>query len=187
MGRLDEAMVARRRALELDPISPLFSTAVGWAYYYQHHYDQAIEWYQKALELDPQFTLAHEEIGQSNYKLGRYDRAVDSWLRVKTITGTDRETIDAYRQAYASAGITGYWQKELELAQKRMKVGKVRPWRLARIYAELGEKDQAFIWLGQAFEERESLLVFLKTVPNLDSLHGDPRFDQLLRRVGLQQ
>jgi hypothetical protein len=101
------------------------------------------------------------------------------------LSGGKPEEIEALRQAYATAGTRGYWRKEQELAEEQLKQGSVRPWRMARIYHALGDKDQTFAWLEKAYAERDGLMPFLKVSPQYEDLHADPRFASLLRRVGL--
>jgi DNA-binding winged helix-turn-helix (wHTH) protein/TolB-like protein/Flp pilus assembly protein TadD len=185
MGRLDEALAARQRAQELDPTSPLFTTAVGWAYFYQRRYDQAIAWYRKALELDPNFALAYDDLSNALFLKGDAEQAVAEVLRFRTLTWESAAHLSALEQAFATEGKLGYWRKELELAEERAQQGApLGAWRMARINAELGDRDQAFVWLNRAYEERASLLAFLKTVPLFGNLHTDPRFAELLRRIG---
>lgn len=185
MGRFDEALAARQRALELDPTSPLFTTMVGWVYFYQHRYDQAIAWYHKALELDPNFPLAHDDLSNALFLKGEAEHAMAEVLKFRALTGESPAHLTALQQAFASEGKLGYWRKELALAEERAKQGApLTAWRLARINAELGERDQAFMWLNRAYEEQSSMLAFLKVVPLFESLHADPRFPDLLRRIG---
>jgi len=181
MGRFDEAIAARKRALDLDPASPLYTVMVGWPHFYARRYDEAITWYRKALELDPNFSQAHTDIGLCYFQQGKYDEGVAETLKARSLSGAPPETVEALRQAYAVAGKTGYWRKELELARR----SKTSPWRMARIHAELGDKDQAFAWLNKAYEERVSLMTFLKVTPIFDGLRDDARFAELLRRIGL--
>lgn len=185
MGRFDEALVARQCALELDPTSPLFTTMVGWVYFYQHRYDQAIAWYRKALELDPNFPLAHDDLSNALFLKGEAEHAMAEVLKFRTLTGESPVHLTALQQAFAAEGKLGYWRKELELAEERAKQGApLTAWRMARINAELGDRDQAFVWLNRAYEEQSSMLAFLKVVPLFESLHADPRFTELLRRIG---
>ncbi|MBI1763672.1 MAG: winged helix-turn-helix domain-containing protein [Acidobacteria bacterium] len=185
MGRLDEALVARRRAQELDPTSPLFTTAVGWAYFYQRRYDQAITWYRKAFELDPTFALAHDDLSNALFLKGEAEQALAEVLKFRALTGESQAHLTALQQAFAAEGKLGYWRKELELAEERARQGApLGAWRMARINAELGDHDQSFVWLNRAYEERASMLAFLKTVPLFGNLHTDPRFAELLRRIG---
>jgi TolB-like protein/DNA-binding winged helix-turn-helix (wHTH) protein/Tfp pilus assembly protein PilF len=187
VGKFGEALAERKRALELDPITPFTVNAVGWVYFYKRDYDAAIEWYKKAIDLDANFAIAHHDLGNVYYQKGLYAEAIEEFLKQKTLSGTSLEDADALRQAFHSSGVKGYWQKEFELAKRQMQQGRVRNWRMVRIYAELGDKDRAFEHLEKAFEERESLLIFLEVTPLFESLHSDKRFQDLLRRIGLRQ
>ena len=185
IGKFDEAVAARKRALALDPLSPLYTVQVGWPYFYAHRYDEAIGWYQKALELDPNFAQAHNDIGLCAAVLGRYDQAVNEWLTGRSLSHVPAETIEALRQAFAAQGIQGFRQKDLELTLERMKQQRIRAWEVAGLYHALGDREQTFVWLEKAYEERDGLLPFLKVMPQYENLHGDPRFVDLLRRVNL--
>ena len=188
MGKFDEALAERKRGLELDPLSPFFHVNVGWSYFYKHEYDQAIEWYKKALELDPHYRLAQEDLGTALLQKGDYEQALPILLKVRAEMGESQANLDALRQAYITAGKAGYWRKELELAEEKAKQGTpLNRWRMARIYAALDDKDQAFATLEKAYEERNGLIVFVGVVPFFESLHSDPRFEHLLRRIGLAQ
>ena len=185
MGRFEESLRERKRAQELDPLSPLYATSFAWSYFYSRQFDKAIEWYKKALELDPNYALAHNDLGTAYARKGMDAEAVEEFLIGRSLAGASPEDLAALKQAYAASGINGYWRKELDLANERLKQGHVGPHRMARIYAELGDKDHAFEWLEKAYEERDSLLIFINTVPIFDSLHSDPRFGDLIRRIGL--
>lgn len=183
IGELDQALIERTRMQELDPASAFATVNVGWSYFYQHDYDHAIEQYRKALELDPNYIVAQEALGTAYLRKGMHAEAVEAYLKEKAIAGVPTEIIAPFRQAYEAGGIKGYWQKELEQAQERVKQGRGSSRRLAHIYTELGDKDQAFAWLEKAVVERNSLLIFLKTDPIFDALRDDPRFEDLLRRI----
>lgn len=186
MGKFDEALAERKRGLELDPLSPFFHVNVGWSYFYKHEYDQAIEWYKKALELDPHYRLAQEDLGTALLKKGDYAQGLTILLKLRAESGESQVNLDALRQVYTTAGKAGYWRKELELAEEGANQGKPPPhWRMARIYTELQDKEHAITALEKAYDERHSLLVFLRVVPLFDSLHGEAHFENLLRRIGL--
>ena len=187
MGRFDEAIAERKLALGFDPLSPLITTTVGWPYFYAHRYDEAIAWYQRALELDPNFAQAHNDIGLCSSMLGKNDVAINEWLIGRSLTGADAATVEMLRQAYAAGGMKGYRQMELELTLERAKQQRVRSWLVAGIYHGLGDREQTFAWLEKAFAERDGLMPFLKVMPQYEDLRNDPRFADLLRRVGLTQ
>ncbi|MBI3650879.1 MAG: tetratricopeptide repeat protein [Acidobacteria bacterium] len=184
-GRFAEALAARKRALEIDPVNPFMVNAVGWVYFYQRNYDDAIEWYRQALALDPNFTLAHQDLGNAYYQKGMHAEAIDEFLKSKTLSGASPQETEALRQVFHSSGASGYWQKELARATEQMQSGRVNSWRMARIYTELNNAEAAFAWLEKALAERSGLIIFLNVVPFFDRLHGDPRFADLARRVGL--
>jgi DNA-binding winged helix-turn-helix (wHTH) protein/TolB-like protein/Tfp pilus assembly protein PilF len=187
MGRLDEALTARKQALRIDPVDPFTVNAVGWVYFYKRDYEEAIKWYKKAVDLDANFAVAHQDLGNAYYQKGMYAEAVDEFLKQKALSGAGTEELDALGQAFRLSGVQGYWRKELELANRQSKQGRVRNWRMVRIYTGLGDKDKTFEWMEKAFEERESLLIFLAVTPGFDELHSDKRFQELLRRIGLIQ
>lgn len=187
MGKFDDAIRERKRAQELDPLTGFSTIAVGWAYFYAHRYDDAIEWYKKAIDLDPNFALAHNDLATAYDKKGLPSTAFEEYLVARTLSGIKPERITEYKESYASSGMQGFWQKELELAKEEMALGKVWPHGLARIYTYLGERDQAFKWLETAYNERESQMIFLNTTPVFESLHPDPRFASLIQRIGVQR
>ena len=115
---------------------------------------------------------------------GLYDQAIAEHFKAMTITGMRPETLAALKDSYAVAGWRGYWQKQLDLIQEAAQRRYVQPYFIARICARLEEKDQAFAWLERAYAEHSDHLVLLKVDPLLDSLRSDPRFADLLRRVG---
>src|SRR5687767_2957792 len=116
-----------------------------------------------------------------------YAEAEEELLKQRRLSGGSPDQLDALRQACHPPGVRGHWQNDLELASRHRQEGRVRNWRMIRIYAELGDKDRAFEYLEKAFEERESLLIFLKVTPFFENLHSDERFQNLLRRLGLGQ
>jgi len=185
LGRFDEAIVEQRRAQELDPLTPLIVTTAGWVYSCLRRHDQAEAAFRKALELDPNFVKAHNQLGWALYKKGLEQEAVAEFLRAGTLAGAEPDTIIALRQAFAARGMRGYWRKELELAQEEARWKRVSPIIMARLYTELGDKDRAFAWLQQAYQERNGKLSFLKTLPGFENLRADPRFADLVRRIGI--
>jgi TolB-like protein/DNA-binding winged helix-turn-helix (wHTH) protein len=182
MGRFDEGISERKRALEIDPLSVRTSTLLGWDYYVAGRYDEAIAQYRSTSELDPNYPV--NNLGATYERKGMNDQAIAEYLKEETRSGRSAAEIDSLRSAYAASGMKGYWLEQLELLKERAKQRPVRPLELAEVYAQTGEKDQAFQWLEKAYEEREPQLITLKVDPSFDSLHTDSRFQNFLRRIG---
>jgi TolB-like protein/Tfp pilus assembly protein PilF len=187
LGRLDEALAEIRRALALDPLSPYKITAAGMIYTDRREYDRAVEQYRKAIELDPAFYQAYDELRAVETVRGR-PRAEDAviqsmraaFLNVDDTSARARLAAQQGRQAEAR-GLVEHW------IQGCIRTG--RPGKscyAAQIYASIGEKDLAFHWLDQAYEERNPLLAYAKVMPYYDNLRPDPRFRGLLHRLGLE-
>ncbi|PYJ69100.1 MAG: hypothetical protein DME75_11690 [Verrucomicrobia bacterium] len=186
IGRFDEAIFEIRKAQEIDPLSPIIYASAGWIFYYARQYDQAIEQESKALEIDPNFAIAHGRLAQTYEQKGMHKEAVEEYLKAETLLGGNQEEIAALRQAFAVSGIRGFRQKQLDLGLERSKRQHVLSSLIAGYYARLGEREQAIQWLEKAYEERDPMWL-LKVDPRWDGLRSDPRFADLLRRVGLPQ
>jgi tetratricopeptide (TPR) repeat protein len=184
MGRLEEAISEMQRAVELDPLSPIINTNLGWPYLFARQYDRAIEQFRKALELDPDFGPTHLRLREVYEAKGMFKEAIEEFTKAGFIAETAEATAEL-REAYARRGAQGYWGKSLELRQKRAKQSYVPPSDMAELYAQLGEKDRAFEWLERALADRDEWMRFLKVSPSYDSLRSDPRFPDLLRRMSL--
>jgi TolB-like protein/DNA-binding winged helix-turn-helix (wHTH) protein/Tfp pilus assembly protein PilF len=181
-GRFDEAIVQRKRALEIDPLSLRTSSLLGWDYTIAGRYEEAIAQYGKTSELDPNYPLI--ELGQVYERKGMNDEAIAEYLKQKARSGKSAAEIDALKAAYAAAGMKGYW---LECLKEKAKQKPVRSLELAGLYARTGQKDQAFEWLVKAYEEHDPRLILLKVDPPFEGLRSDARFADLMRRVGLSQ
>jgi tetratricopeptide (TPR) repeat protein len=173
-----------RRALELDPLSLAINTQLGVAYYYAREYRRAAEQLRKTLELDPRYPMAYIYLGQCLDQLEEFERAIaefqkglqaveDPWLSASLI------------HAYGRAGRRMEAKKELTKLLENSKTKVVSPYLLAMAYAGLDEKAKALRWLETAYRERANWIPYLKVDPELDNLRTDPRFADLLRRVGL--
>jgi serine/threonine-protein kinase len=185
LSRHDEAIAEAKRAQESDPLSLIANAVVGRMFWLARQYDQAIKEELKTLDLDPNFGTAYFDLGRAYEGESRYDEAIEAFQRALRNSG-DVILFKGYLgHAYAMAGKRGEALKVLDelqdLSQRRYVPSFVR----ASIYAGLGEKEQALIWLERAYAERNNWLVFLKVVPIFDSLRADPRFVDLMRRVGL--
>ncbi len=186
-ARMEEAKAEIRRAMEVDPLSLIVNDAAGAIFYNAREYDRALEQYRKTLEMDPNFLPAHREIGFSYEQQGDYDKAVAELQNARQLAPNDMHVLGWLGHVYAVSGKGSEAQKLLDELRKRSRSGYVPAYSWGLIYTGLGNKDQAFAWLKKACDERDDWLATLKVDPRFDSLRSDPRFQNLLRCVGLQQ
>jgi TolB-like protein/Tfp pilus assembly protein PilF len=189
LGRFDEAFEHYRRALEIDPLSSAIRSDLGISLYYARRYDDAVAELKKTIESDPKFARSHHYLARVHAQLGRHREAIDEhekgWLLAGQEPSAVAANVGALREAVKRSGARGFWQQLLELEQR--KTDRPSEWGhdVALLHARLGAKDQAFSWLERACSDRPFELLFLKVGPEWDSLRGDPRFEELLRRIGL--
>ncbi|HKF57750.1 MAG TPA: hypothetical protein VKJ45_19995 [Blastocatellia bacterium] len=169
--------------MEIDPLSPRAGKGLAEHYFLARQYDEAIKQYDKTRELFPNYPLINP--GPSYERKGLYDTAIAEYLETEARWGMRAESIVMLRQAYADRGWRGYWEKRLELVKAEGSRKPVKPTFIAWLYTELGDKDQAIEWLQRALKEHDMTLVELSVSPVWDSLRSDPRFVDLVRRIGL--
>ena len=186
-GRFEEAQVQIRRAQELDPLSLPVNMTVGWVLLTARQTDRAVDQLRKTLEMDPNFVLAHHRLGQAYEQQGKYDEAIAEFKQVANLSAGKPLGMAALAHAYALSGQRAQAQKLLAELLEISKRRYVSPAAIASIYAALGDKDQAFAWLEKADAARDGILVRLKVDARYDNLRSDPRFADLMGRVGLQQ
>jgi len=185
-SRFDEAMTEIKRAQELDPLSPLISANAAFAYLLKNDLNSAIEQDKKIVELDPGFWIAHNDMGWAYLKQRRYEEATAEFQKAVDSSGRASLALGNLGHCY---GATGKRAEAFALAKeienryaKHAAIG----FFVATVYAGLGDKDQAFAWLEKDFQQRSGQLPFITWWPNFDSLRGDQRYDNLVRRMGLQ-
>jgi len=188
-GRFEEAFAEYQRALELDPLSLAVSTDLGNAYYNARQSDRAIDHLKKLIEIDPSYVRTHFYLAQIYEDKGMFDEAIAENEKGRVLNGIDPESAAKRRvllkDALRSSGPKGYWRKWLDLGREDDH-GQPHPTVTAGLYARLGDKDQAFAWLEKAYDAHLHM-EWLKVDPQWDNLRSDPRFQDLLRRVGLTQ
>ena len=183
MGRSAEAAAELERAHELDPLSLIINVALGWIYYLGRRYDDAIERLLKTLELDPNFVHARFCLGLAYVQRARVAEAIEEFQKVIGM-GRDPGAMAALGYAYGVSGNKSEARKLLDELKEQSRGRYVAPYRLAMVCIGLGENDQAFEWLQKGCEEHDLGLACLKVESMADGLRSDPRFDQLLQRVG---
>ncbi len=184
-GRFDEALVEMNRASELNPLSPALNLALGYRFYYAHQYSEALEQIQKTLAMDAKFVPAHVYLGRAYEQKGTYPEAIAEMRKALELSEGDTNELAALGHAYAVAHQAGEAKKILDQLKERSQQTYVQPSLIALIHVGLGDKNQAFDWLQKAYEDRSAGLLYLKVDPAFDSVRSDPRFIDLLRRVGL--
>jgi len=184
LGRHDEALAEIQRALEIDPLSVNTSERLGETYYWRRQYDLAIEQYRKTLEMDPSFFPAHWGLGWAYEQKGMLKEAIaEDKETVRLGGGLGASALLGH--AYAVAGKKSEAQQILRQLKSQSGKSFVSAYDIATIYVGLGEKERALTLLEDGYEQRAEGLVWLKVDPVFDSLRSDPRFQDLLRRVGL--
>jgi TolB-like protein/DNA-binding winged helix-turn-helix (wHTH) protein/Flp pilus assembly protein TadD len=184
-GRTQEAEAESRRALELDPLSPIMNVHLGWHYFYAHQYDQALDQFHKTLELDPNYGLAYWYRGLAYEQRGMYAEAIRELRKGSELLEGNTVIYSDLGHAYAMAGNRGGATSILaELKQLRTRTY-VSHFGIALLCIGLGLKDQAFASLEQAYRERSDMLIYLNVDPRLDPLRSDPRFTALAHEIGI--
>jgi len=183
LGRFDEALRETRQGARFDPLSPGFYLGLGFTLTYAREYDDAVAALEQALDLEPAFGAAHRYLASVYRLTGQVDLAVEA----------DRMAIalgDPIGQVDLAASLAAAGDREEALTVLEPFVAEVRQlqdWALnvALVYAYLGDVDEAFAWLDEAYEYRDQWLPFLNVNPEFDVLRADPRFDELVARVGI--
>ena len=188
-GREQEALAEANRAHELEPLSPIFSNLVGNVHLFARRYDEAIAVCTKVASENPTFARAHYYLAYGYRGKRMYPQVIEEWKAYGRLSG-DRNFFDfasAMEKGFRSGGWKGALTKGIETLQAQRKTGYSSAYKIASLYADLGDKEQAFRWLNTAYQERDWLLLGLKTDFSLDPIRSDPQFAELVRKVGLPQ
>jgi tetratricopeptide (TPR) repeat protein len=182
-GRFDEAIAQVKRAVELDPLSPVINTDLGTTFYYAHRFDDSAKQLRKTLEIDSTFFYAHFNLGIALQAKGDLSGAIAEYEKAKQLSdNTFVSTLCAQAKAHAGdkdAAVRMFGELD-KISQSREVLGYYR----ALLYLSLNDKDEAIRWLEQGFKERDgSDISWIKVDPLLDPLHGDPRFEALVQKV----
>ncbi len=185
-GRFAEAEAEIRRALELDPLSLAINTALGHVLYLARRYEEAIVQYRRALTLDPGFGLAHLWFGRPYLETGDFGAAIREVKTAVRLSKQSTMSLSVLAHAYASAGQVGAARRILRRLNVRGRSRYVPSYWIGLIHSGLGDLDQAFVWLNRAARERSAWLAWIKVEPRFDRLRADPRFPELVRRLGVE-
>jgi serine/threonine protein kinase/tetratricopeptide (TPR) repeat protein len=184
-GRWEEATAQAKLAQEADPLSPMISTVAAQGSYWQRRYSDAIEQLGQTLEVDPNFYTARVFLAMAYEQVGRHQEAIAECQKALRLSGGESAALGVLGQAYAMSGKRAEAQKVLAEAKDLSKRRYVAPFDIALIYVGLGENTHALESLERAYEDHSFRLTFIKIWPQFDSLRGEPRFQELLRRMRL--
>jgi TolB-like protein/Tfp pilus assembly protein PilF/predicted Ser/Thr protein kinase len=189
IGRSQEAIPHFKRALELDPLNLTARTNLAVGYENSRQYDQALEQFKQTLEIDANYPSAHYNLSQTYWDMGKYDLWLEEWKKAAALAD-DREDLaiaEGAAQAYAKGGYRAAHSRSIELRKQLAQRRYVDSGFIAYDYAALGDKDQTFYWLEKAYSEKAGSLEYIKVARQMDAFRSDPRYIDLLKRMGLPQ
>ncbi len=188
-GREGEALAEITRANQLDPLSLMIRRDFGADHIFMRQYDEAIAICRKLADENPKFHKAHFCLSDAYLGKRMYSKFLEEYKVASQLSGdpNDSEYSAAMEQGFRSAGWKGALRKGIEFSLTQRKTGDSSAYSIGAMYAELGDKERAFEWLNTAFREHDGELIGLKTDYSLDFIRSDPRFAELVRKVGLPQ
>jgi serine/threonine protein kinase/Tfp pilus assembly protein PilF len=186
MRRLDEAVVAAKRVLELDPLSPFGHVQLGVCYQYKRQWSRAIEQHRSALDLDPNYGYAHASLAFACISAGRSEEGIRALEMMEHAPVRSPASIGFLGLICGMIGRRDETRKLLKELEELAAKAYVPPSSFAHIYLALGEIEKCFDWLEKAIEERDGFAFNLHVQPYFDPLHSHPRYPALLRKMNLQ-
>jgi len=188
-GREQEALAEIDRAHRLDPSSLIITQSAGEVHLFARQFDEATDVCKKVANENPTFAEAHGCLARAYWGKRMYPQVIEEWKAYGKLSG-DRNISDfasALEEGFRSAGWKGALTKGIQINIGKRKAGYQSAYEIALLYADLGDKDQAFRWLNTAYQERDPRLGDLKTDFLFDPIRPDPRFAELVRKMGLPQ
>jgi serine/threonine-protein kinase len=182
MGKLEASLEQARLGRSYDPLSPLSHQVVLYHAVMAGHYEEVIAEGRQMLEKFPDSTSPHQQIGNALWALGRYEEALAEY---EIRWGPESDSYRVFSEAFERAGPNGASKALADRLAERSKTEAIGPMTIAGSYAWAGEIDSAFHWLERAFDRRSASLLHTTASPQFESLHSDPRFDALMRRIGI--
>ncbi len=182
LGRFEEARTAFRRALEIDPLSPVTNFEVAHLLFYERRYEESETLSKKNVELDPNFWYARLQLFYVYRMKRNYAAAVEELAKVQDARG-EPDAAKLIRESFTGGDWQGFLRK---ITGERSRL-KLYPYFVAGLFAELGENDKAFAMLNEAIETKDQHTTWMKVDPYMDPLRDDPRFKEVLRRAGFPE
>jgi eukaryotic-like serine/threonine-protein kinase len=185
MDRRGEAIARIKNSQELDPLSLIINVAVGWELYFARRYDEAMEQLRRSVELDPNYPVTYWILGLLLRKMSRYELAISEGEKAVKLASGSPLMRAALAHTFGTAGRTKEALQILDDLTNLAKQKYVAPYFFAGIHIGLGDNDRAIEYLERSYEEHSHWLIYLHIDPSMDGLRDNPRFQDLLRRVGL--
>jgi TolB-like protein/DNA-binding winged helix-turn-helix (wHTH) protein/Flp pilus assembly protein TadD len=185
MGRFPEALEEAGKAQQIDPLSLSINTTLAGRYRDLHQYAQAIDLNRRTLEMDPNFMPAHIALGATYEDQGNWSHAISEYQQAVAISQNNPIALASLGSAYGHLGDQAAARKMIARLQEASKHHYVSAFDMATVFAGISDPDTAFHWLEKAYAQRESQMAFLNITRRMDPLRSDPRFADLLRRMGL--
>src|SRR5213080_800931 len=186
MGRPEEAIAMTRRAQQADPLSPVIAASLAMILYLARKYDEAVKVLQRAQEIDPSHFLPHLRMGLVRLQQKSHAEAIRELQTAARLANHSTETLAALGTGYAMAGMSGEAHRIVAQLQASQAEHYVLPYNIAKIYAAARDKDKSFEWLERAYQEGDPDLIELNSEPLFDRLRGEPKFSELMRRIGFR-
>jgi adenylate cyclase len=193
LGLHDEAIAEMQKAIEVDPFSAPVQSFLIRTYVWARRYEDGIKQFKKCDQMFPAFALNHERVAHLYTYIGKFDDAIAQETKARLLAGEDPKAAlakeEELRIAWKAGAAAGYWKKQLEFASmpENPPEAYVSSYGRAILYTRLGDKEQALASLEKAFADRNLAMTEMGVEPMFDPLRSDPRFTDLLRRVGLLQ
>jgi len=186
-ARPTEGISHLRRAVELDPLNMQYNTNLGQAFGNARQYDASVEQLKKTLEMDPNYAQAVSQLSREYFDMGKYDLWLETWKKSMVLFQRPDELAIAedVSRVYSKSGFKPALLREIEMRKQLANHRYVDPADIAYDYAALGDKEQTFAWLDKAEAEKSGGLEVVKVVPAIDPWRSDPRYLDLLKRIGL--
>jgi Tfp pilus assembly protein PilF len=184
--QFDDALREIKRAQELDPLSSIIGINVASDYLLKNDPNSAIEQNNRIIELDPSFPRAHEHLGFAYLKQRRYEQATTEFQKTVELSGRGAIFLSDLGYCYAVTGKRAEALQILKELEEKYAKREAKAQYLASVYVGLGDKDQAFAWLEKDFEQHSDILPRITWWFSFEDLRSDPRYADLVRRMGLQ-
>jgi TolB-like protein/Tfp pilus assembly protein PilF len=186
-GRFEEAVHEMKKALELEPASLVMNTFMGATLYYAGRYDEAIDQCRKTIEMDPNFAVAHWHLGLAYEQKQALDAATEEFKKAISLSGGSPLMKATLVRACAESQKKHEANEMLNELNELSKQQYVSAYEVATIYVALGNNEQAFQLLEKGYAEHSFHLVYLNVSPQFKPIRSDPRFQDLVQRIGLSQ